>query len=142
MRIEQVALPAMRMLANRPRLAHALFRLTNDESPFDPGYYVDPYRTLEAVRAKHGQVYYRKAFRQWFVVGYDEALELLRSPALSVSSALNVLMDIRPYAPSPTTSWPRSPTNPPSMLCRALRRHCRSMPSANSSAYQRNAGRG
>jgi cytochrome P450 len=98
MRVEQIAIPAVRLLANRPRLAHALFRLTNDESPFDPDYYVDPYRALEAVRNKYGQVYYRKVFRQWFVVGYDEALELLRSPSLSVSSALNVLMDIRPYS--------------------------------------------
>ena len=98
MRIEQIAIPAVRFLANRPRLAHALFRLTHDESPFDPDYYVDPYRSLEAVRRKYGQVYYRRVFRQWFVVGYDEALELLRSPALSVGSALNVLMDIRPYS--------------------------------------------
>ena len=52
MRIEQIALPAVRLLANRPRLAHALFRLTQDESPFDPDYYVDPYRALEAVRRK------------------------------------------------------------------------------------------
>jgi len=86
------------MLAKRPRLAHALFRLTNDESPFDPDYYVEPYRSLEAVRAKYGQVYYRKVFHQWFVVGYDEALELLRSPSLSVSSAVDVLMDVRPYS--------------------------------------------
>ena len=50
------------------------------------------------MRNKYGHVYYRKVFRQWFVVGYDEALELLRSPALSVGSALNVLMDIRPYS--------------------------------------------
>ena len=98
MRIEQIALPAVRLLANRPRLAHALFRLTHDESPFDPDYYVDPYRSLEAVRRKYGHVYDRRVFRQWFVVGYDEALELLRSPALSVGSALNVLMDIRPYS--------------------------------------------
>jgi cytochrome P450 len=98
MRIEQIAIPAVRLLANRPRLAHALFRLTNDESPFDPDYYVDPYRALEAVRNKYGQVYYRKVFRQWFVVGHDEALELLRSPSLSVASALNVIMDIRPYS--------------------------------------------
>jgi pimeloyl-[acyl-carrier protein] synthase len=98
MRIEQIAIPAVRLLANRPRLAHALFRLTNDESPFDPDYYVDPYRALEAVRNKYGQVYYRKVFRQWFVVGYLEALELLRSPSLSVGSALNVMMDIRPYS--------------------------------------------
>jgi hypothetical protein len=98
MRIEQVAIPAVRQIAKRPKLAHALFRLTNDESPFDPDYYVDPYRSLEAVRAKYGQVYYRRVFRQWFVVGYDEALELLRSPSLSVSSALDVMLTIRPYS--------------------------------------------
>ncbi len=98
MRIEQIAIPAVRFLANRPRLAGAMFRLTNDESPFDPDYYVNPYATLEAVRKKYGQVYYRKVFRQWFVVGYDEALELLRSPALSVESAMDAIMDIRPYS--------------------------------------------
>ena len=31
-----------------------MFRLTNDESPFDPGYYVNPYTALEAVRKKYG----------------------------------------------------------------------------------------
>jgi cytochrome P450 len=98
MRIEQIAIPAVRFLANRPRLARAVFRLTNDESPFDPDYYVNPYTALEAVRKKYGQVYYRKVFRQWFVVGYDEALELLRSPALSVESAMDAIMDIRPYS--------------------------------------------
>ena len=97
-RIEQIAIPAVRLLAHRPRLAHALFRMTNDESPFDPDYYVDPYKSLEAVRQKYGQVYYRKVFRQWFVVGDDEALELLRSPSLSVSSAVDVFMDVRPYS--------------------------------------------
>lgn len=98
MRIEQIAIPAVRMLANRPKLAHALFRMTGDESPFDPDYYVDPYRALEAVRAKYGQVYYRKVFRQWFVVGHDEALELLRSPHLSVSAAISAMTEIRPYS--------------------------------------------
>ncbi|MCU1389824.1 MAG: Cytochrome, partial [Ilumatobacteraceae bacterium] len=97
-RVEQIAIPAVRLLAKRPRLAHALFRLTNDESPFDLDYSVDPYPSLEAVRAKHGQVYYRKVFRQWFVVGHDEALELLRSPSLSVGSAMDVLMEVRPYS--------------------------------------------
>ncbi len=116
MRIEQIAIPAVRLLAKRPRLAHALFRLTHDESPFDPDYYVDPYRSLEAVRQKYGQVYYHKVFRRWFVVGYDEALELLRSPELSVSSAVNVLMDVRPYSqlsdagPTPTSSDSTAPT--------------------------------
>ncbi|MCU1400300.1 MAG: Cytochrome [Acidimicrobiales bacterium] len=98
MRVEQIAIPAVRLLAKRPRLAHALFRLTNDESPFDLDYSVDPYPSLEAVRQKHGQVYYRKVFRQWFVVGHDEALELLRSPSLSVGSAMDVLMQVRPYS--------------------------------------------
>ncbi|MCU1387956.1 MAG: hypothetical protein JWL72_1294, partial [Ilumatobacteraceae bacterium] len=42
MRVEQIAIPAVRLLAKRPRLAHALFRLTNDESPFDLDYSVDP----------------------------------------------------------------------------------------------------
>ncbi len=98
MRIEQIAIPAVRFLANRPRLAGAMFRLTNDVSPFDPDYYVNPYTTLEAVRSKYGQVYYRKVFRQWFVVGYDEALELLRSPAVSVASAVDAILEIRPYA--------------------------------------------
>ena len=98
MRIEQIAIPAVRQLASRPRIARVLFRLTHDENPFDPAYYVDPYRSLEAVRARYGQVYYRKLFRQWFVVGYDEALELLRSPSLSVSSSLDVLMAVRPYS--------------------------------------------
>lgn len=97
-RIEQIAIPAVRLLANRPRIAHALFRLTKDESPFDPNYYVDPYKALEAVRHKYGQVYYRKVFRQWFVVGHDEALELLRSPSLSVGSAVDVFMSVRPYS--------------------------------------------
>ena len=98
MRVEQIAIPAVRLLAKRPRLARVLFRLTNDESPFDPDYSVDPYPSLDVVRQRHGQVYYRKVFQQWFVVGYDEALELLRSPSLSVGSAMDVMMDVRPYS--------------------------------------------
>jgi hypothetical protein len=35
---------------------------------------------------------------QWFVVGYGEALEVLRSPSLSVSSAVDALMEVRPYS--------------------------------------------
>ncbi len=98
MRIEQIAIPAVRQLSRRPKLARALFRLTNDESPFEPSYYVDPYPALELVRRKYGHVYFRRVFRQWFVVGYEEALELLRSPSLSVSGPLELMVTVRPYS--------------------------------------------
>ena len=98
MRVEQIVFPAIRQIAKRPRLTRAMFRFSHYDNPFDPAFYVDPYPHIERLRlTEDGPVYYHRMFRQWFVIGHDEVLEVMRSPHCSVSAGAEMLLSVRPY---------------------------------------------
>lgn len=97
MRIEQVMIPAIRQIVNRPKLADALFRFDKWGNPFADEIAVDPYPIAELMRAD-GQVVYRKLYQQWFINGYDEARFVLSSDAFGTANQVDMLLDVRPYS--------------------------------------------
>ena len=96
MRVEQVAFPIMRQIGQRPKLAKSLFRFSRWGSPFTPERYSNPYPLLETMQ-DDGPVTYHRTYRMWFVFGYEEAHEVLRSTQTSVSGPIEMLFSIRPY---------------------------------------------
>ena len=97
MRVEQIAFPAIRKLAEHTRLADAVFRLVRTENPFSPEFYVNPYPRTDKLWAR-GPVFFHRIFGQWIVIGYDEVQELLRSNDTAVSGTVELLLSIRPYS--------------------------------------------
>lgn len=97
MRIEQVLLPVVRQVASRPKLAAAMFKFDKWGNPFSPEVDVDPYPTMELMRAD-GPISHRKLYQQWFVVGYEEARQVLSSDAFITSTQVDMLLDTRPYS--------------------------------------------
>lgn len=97
MRIEQVAIPAIRSVVSRPWLAKALFSRDRWGNPFSDAAAADPYPVYEQMRAD-GPVTYRALYQQWFVTGYDEAVTALSSDAFITSEQVDVLVEVRPYS--------------------------------------------
>lgn len=97
MRVEQIAIPAIRFVVNRPRLAGALFRYDRWGSLFGPDRYRYPYPLYERIRAE-GPVAYHRLYQSWFVTGYDEAREILASDQVESRGQLDLLLAIRPYS--------------------------------------------
>ena len=83
MRVEQVALPVLRWVNGKPRLAPVLDRVLAPFNQFDPTMNVDPYPAYERLRAE-GPIMFHKALRLWLVTSYELCEEVLRSPAGSV----------------------------------------------------------
>jgi pimeloyl-[acyl-carrier protein] synthase len=107
MRKEQILFPVVRQVAKRPRLAGALFKMRGYESPFVPERYSDPYTSFERMRERRDAadkgIFYHRVLRQWMVVGYEETLEVLRSPSISVAGTIETYLTVRPYSSlSPT----------------------------------------
>jgi len=96
MRKEQVLLPLVRGVVQRPRLASAFFRFDRWGNPFTERIFRDPYPSYHKVRAD-GPVVYRGLYQQWFVSGYDEVREVLASDKVDVGTQIDVLLDVRPY---------------------------------------------
>ncbi len=96
MRVEQLVFPIMRQIEKRPRLADALFRFDPWGNPFDPAHDEDPWPLIERMRAD-GHVVHKKAYQQWFVLGYDEVRQLLVSDSLVTSDQMETLLCVRPY---------------------------------------------
>lgn len=96
MRKEQVLLPLVRGVVQRPRLASAFFRFDRWGNPFTEEIFRDPYPSYRKIRAD-GPVVYRGLYQQWFVSGYDEVREVLASDKVSVGEQIEVLLDVRPY---------------------------------------------
>lgn len=97
MRLESVMLPVLRQVIKRPRVSEAFFRFDSWGNSFSAENTADPYLMLDAIRAD-GPVIHKKAFRQWFVAGYEEARQVLSSPDATVSQQMEVLLDVRPYS--------------------------------------------
>jgi cytochrome P450 len=97
MRREAVALSAVRGLVKRPRLAHAVFRFDRWGNILGPDRFTNPYPLYERMRDA-GPVSFSPFFQQWAVVGYDEARQVLRSPAFGVSAQIDLLLETPPYS--------------------------------------------
>lgn len=97
MRIEQIAVPAVRFVVSRPRLAATLFRFERWGNMLGPDRYRYPYPLYERVRAE-GPVTYHWLYQSWFVTGYDEAREILSSDQVRTSGQRELLLAVRPYS--------------------------------------------
>ncbi len=84
MGLETMAMSAMGALTDRPQVAAQLFRFTKWGSPFAPERFSYPYPMYDRMRAD-GEVAWGKPYRQWFVFGYDEVNEVLKSTNTSTS---------------------------------------------------------
>lgn len=96
MRIEQVLIPMVRQVIQRPRLADALFRFDPYGNPFSDEATEDPMSLAPNMR-EHGPVHWHPLYQQWFVSGYAEAREVLASPHVGTAHQMDVLLDVRPY---------------------------------------------
>lgn len=96
MSTESTAIRAMAFVAQRPRLGNNLFRFTKWGNPFAAERFSWPYPIYERMRAS-GPVSYSRLYRQWFVLGHDEALQVLRSPNVSTARTAAVLLDLPAY---------------------------------------------
>ena len=79
MRVEQVALPVLRGINKRPRLAPMLDTLLKPWNPFSPTLNVDPYPAYEQLRAK-GSVVWHRGLNNWIVSSFELCEAVLRSP--------------------------------------------------------------
>ncbi len=96
MRIEQVLIPMVRQVIQRPRLSQALFRFDPYGNPFSADAVADPMCLAPAMR-EHSPVHWHPLYQQWFITGYDEAREVLASPHVGTAHQMDVLLDVRPY---------------------------------------------
>ena len=97
MRVEQVAIPLIRNVVSRPKLAKVLFGRDRWGNPFDDAVMADPYPGVELMRAD-GVVTYRGLYQQWFVTGYEEARQVLSSSACGTTAQADVLLQVRPFS--------------------------------------------
>ncbi len=93
---EALAMSIVAAIGSRPRLAEAAFRFTRWGNPFAAERFSLPYAMYERMRAD-GPVSYGRPYRQWFVLGYDEVQEVLRSPNTATSSVGELLLSTRRY---------------------------------------------
>lgn len=96
MNIEQIVLPLIRQIGKRPVLSKNLFRFAKWGDPFTPQRFSWPYPIYDKMTAD-GPVIYSRAYQQWFVSGYDEVLEVLRSPNVSTEAVAQRMLSVSPY---------------------------------------------
>lgn len=96
MRSEQVALPILRFIHQRPRLSPVLDRLLAPYNPFDPQLDVDPYPTYERLRER-GPIWWHGRMNTWVVTSYERCEEVLRSPVASVDRG-DLFDVVRPWS--------------------------------------------
>ena len=114
---EQLAMSSIAAIGKRPRLSHALFRFSRWGNPFAEERFSWPYPMYERMRA-HGEVVYGRAYRQWFVFGYDEVQQVLRSTDVATAPIAELMLSTRQYrrlSPSVRTNFARwlLATDPP-----------------------------
>jgi cytochrome P450 len=77
--VEQIALPMLRQINRRPRLAPALDRMMQPFNIFSPDLFADPYPIYDRLRAQ-GPIIQHRALGNWVVSSYDLCEQILRSP--------------------------------------------------------------
>lgn len=93
----------MRWVLKHPRLADALFKLDPWGNPFSDEALRDPMGLADEMRAG-GAVQWKPMYQQWFVLGYDEAREVLSSPHVGTRQQAEVLLDVPPYTKLSSTA--------------------------------------
>jgi cytochrome P450 len=93
---EQIAYSSIAAIGDRPWLANALFRFTKWGNPFTQERFTYPYAMYDRMRA-NGPIVFGRAYQQWFIFGYDELQELLRSPDTATSPVRELLLSTRQY---------------------------------------------
>lgn len=96
MRIEQVAIPMIRAVVNRPRLADVLFRFDRWGNALGDDRYEYPYPIYDRIRAD-GNVVHRQLYSAWFVVGHEEAKEATASNKTLTAPQRELLLAVRPF---------------------------------------------
>jgi len=97
MRYETFLLPVLRAIAGRAWLSNALFARDRWGNPFAEEQTVDPFPAVRAMW-DDGPVTYRRRYRQWFVVGYDECQIVLNHPAASAGERVDdMLEEVAPF---------------------------------------------
>ncbi len=117
MGVEQLAMSSIAAIGKRPRVSHALFGFTKWGNPFADERFSWPYPMYDRMRAD-GEVVYGRAYRQWFVLGYDELQQVLRSPDVATAPIADLMLSTRQYrklTPSVRTNFSRwlLATDPP-----------------------------
>ena len=83
-------------IGRRPSLSNALFRFSKWGSPFADERFSWPYPMYDRMRAD-GPITYSRLYRQWFVFGYDEVQEVLRSPHTATAPMGELLLSTSRY---------------------------------------------
>ncbi len=87
----------MRRILDRPEMADRIFSRMRWGNAFGADRLDDPYIAADEM-LDDGYVTFHKSYRQWFVLGYAEAQEALRSPSFGVGERVPMLRSIRPYS--------------------------------------------
>jgi cytochrome P450 len=101
---------AVAAVARRQWLSSALFRFTKWGNPFAEERFSWPYPMYDRMRVD-GPIVYGRPYRQWFVFGYDEVQEVLRSPHTATAPVGDLLLStsryrkLSPSARSNFTRW-------------------------------------
>ena len=95
-RLESVVFPAMRWLVARPALADKVLGRLRWGNFLSPERVADPYAFV-SIMLDDGYVTFHRALNQWFVLGYEEAQEILRSKSFGVEARLEMLSAVHPY---------------------------------------------
>ena len=108
MGLEQMAMSGVAAVGRHRRVSDALFRFTKWGNPFADERFSWPYPMYDRMRAG-GPVAYGRPYRQWFVFGYDEVQEVLRSPHTATAPVGALLDALGDYSIDPgRTVWKRS----------------------------------
>ena len=94
---DRFSLPIVRAIVKRPRLTEAVFGRTRWGNSFGEDSARWPYPAYEPMRAD-GPVAWNPWFQMWFVTGYDEAREVLSSPAVEVATQREVILAVKPHS--------------------------------------------
>ena len=97
MRREQFLYPVLRRVASSPRLSELILGRDRWGNPLSPVNMADPYLLMPSV-LEDGPVYHHRMYQQWFVVGYDEARQILAGDNVKASGQIETLLDVRPYS--------------------------------------------
>lgn len=92
---DRIVLPTVRRIGQHPRVSNALFKFAK-YNPFDPQRFEWPYPTYDKM-SQGKPVVYSRLFQDWTVFGYDEVLDVMRSPDVSTSGVVQRLRNIDPY---------------------------------------------
>jgi cytochrome P450 len=106
---EQLAMSSVAAVGRHPWLSNALFRFTKWGNPFADERFIWPYPMYDRMRAD-GPVAYGRPYRQWFVFGYDEVQEVLRSPHTATAPVGKLLLSTARYrklSPSARSNFSR-----------------------------------